>query len=224
MHEATGPFPPLTGIRGFTEMKFGPINILGVAGGNSTNTSAWDVYKVYAHINITHFNNTVTVYSCCMKYERPINLIGKFPTKTSFLYKVHKNIIGLFHFVCENKYHKLGVRPVGVAITADGGTCSTDDVVFIEPDHPLRKPGSNLIICAKFAFQKIDAMLILEWMEANKLLGVDKIVAYYVADLNKDALKVLNYYATTGLLDLYFFKPSWEGKINSYILEKESIP
>ena len=200
----------LTGVRSFTNMKFGPIKILGVVGGNSSSASVWDIYKVYAQINITHFNNTI--YRCCMKYKSHTLAVDDSRTNITYMYAEYKELFGLFHFVCSNKHNELGVRPVGVAITASGGTCSEEDVVFIEPYHPLRQPGSKLVIGAKLAYANISAMSIVEWMESNKYLGVDKIVAYYLSNLNKDALKVLNYYATTGFIDLYLFKPPWAGK------------
>ena len=216
-HEATEHFPPVTGIRDFTEMKFGPINILDVVGGNSTETAVWDIYKIYSQINITIFNMNTTKYQCCMKYGSPRTAIYKYQTEDTYMYRKYRTF-GLYYFVCTNKYHKVGQTPIGVAITVSESTCSEDDVVFIEPYHPLRQPGRKLVIGAKLAYANISAMSILEWMEANKFLGVDKIVAYYVSSLNNDALKVLNYYATTGFLDLYFFKPFREGRRYSSVV------
>ena len=216
-HEAAEYFPSVTGIRDFTEMKFGPINILDVVSGNSTKTAVWDIYKIYSQINITIFNVNTTKYQCCMKYGSPRTAIYKYQTEDTYMYRKYRTF-GLYYFVCTNKYHKLGLTPIGVAITVSESTCSEDDVVFIEPYHPLRQPGRKLVIGAKLAYANISAMSILEWMEANKFLGVDKIVAYYVSSLNNDALKVLKYYATTGFLDLYFFKPFREGRTCSSVV------
>ena len=193
-------------------MKFGPVNILGVVGGNSSAEVIWDVYKVYAHINITHYNEKVTVYSCCMKYRKNGVEIVKTPALSSFIYSKHRTIIGLYHFVCPNIRHHLGHAPIGVAITFSGLSCSENEVVFIEPYHTLREPGNKLVIGTKLAFANLSAEMVIEWMEAYRYLGVDKVVAYYVSDLNEKALKVLQFYASTGILDLYLYQPSWSGK------------
>ena len=193
-------------------MKFGPVNILGVVGGNSSAEVIWDIYKVYAHINITRYNENDTIYSCCMKYWRNGVEIVKTRALSSFIYSKYRMKIGLYYFVCPNTRHYLGHTPAGVAITVAGMPCTENEVVFIEPYHTLREPGRKLVIGTKLAFADLSAEMVIEWMEAYRYLGVDKVVAYYVSDLNENAVKVLKFYASTGILDLYFYQPSWSGK------------
>ena len=193
-------------------MKFGPVQIFGVVGANTSNQLIWNVFKVYAHINISRYDNTT--YSCCMKYKKNTVEITKTKTLSSFLYAHYRKRLGIFHFVCPNERYYLGEVPVGVAITVDGVSCAENEVVFLDPHYPLREPGRKLIIGTKIAYAGLSAEMIIEWMEAYQYLGVDKVVAYYVSDLNENALKVLQFYASSGFLDLYLFQTSWPG--NSY--------
>jgi hypothetical protein len=47
----------------------------------------------------------------------------------------------------------------------------------------------------------VDPISIVEWFEAQRILGVDKVVTYPYR-LNANALKVLQYYESVGFLDI----------------------
>ena len=74
------------------------------------------------------------------------------------------------------------------------------------------KEPEKIVIGSKLAYGNISAELIIEWVEAMKYIGVDKIVTYYLRSLNTDALNVLRYYASEGVVELYFHEPANEGK------------
>ena len=192
-----------------TEMKFGPVNVFGVAAANTSHTLIWDIFKVYAYINISKYDNAT--YYCCLKYSHNIDSIYRTQTLSTFFYASSRKQLGVYHFVCPNIKHGSAVVPLGVTITASGAFCSEDDVVYMEPSYPLKMPG-KLLIGLKVAFHSLSPEIVIEWMEAAKYLGVDKVVGYYVSSLNEKARRVLNYYASTGFLDLFKFHPPWEGR------------
>ena len=196
--------------RRLTEMKFGPINVFGVAAANTSHDLIWDVYKIYAYINISKYYNVT--YYCCLKYSNyNSNRYYRIQTASTFLYAISRRYgFGIYHFVCPNIKHRSGVVPTGVAITVTGASCLEYNVVYLEPSYPLKMPG-QLLIGVKVAFQNLNPNIVIEWMEAYRYLGVDKVVGYYVPDLNEKARRVLNYYAATGFLDLYLFHQPWEG-------------
>ena len=195
--------------RRLTEMKFGHISIFGVTAGNTSNNLIWDIYKIYAYINVSDYDNIQ--YYCCLKYRNNnANNYQRTETVSTFSYAPNRHRLVLYHFVCPNIKYRSGVFATGVAITITGAGCWEDEVVYIEPSYPLKVPG-KLLIGVKVAFQSLNPNIVIEWMEAYRYLGVDKVVGYYVSDLNEKARRVLNYYAATGFLDLYMFHPAWEG-------------
>ena len=194
-----------------------------MAGGNSSTEEMWNIYKVYAHIKTDIYNEKDTVYSCCMKYRNNGIEIVKTRVLSTFMYIKSRLNLGLYHFICPNIRHHLGYTPAGVAITVDRHSCSENEVVFIKPYHTLREPGNKLVIGTKLAYADLSAEMVIEWMEAYRYLGVDKVVAYYVSDLNENALKVLQFYASTGILDLYFYQPSWSGNYSVLNVRKSTL-
>ena len=56
----------------------------------------------------------------------------------------------------------------------------------------------------------------IEWLEAMKFLGVDKVITYADIGLNPAALSTLQYYERTGFLDVFPYEQPGEGWYNSY--------
>ncbi|VDI05229.1 Hypothetical predicted protein [Mytilus galloprovincialis] len=76
--------------------------------------------------------------------------------------------------------------------------CPEDLSYFVKVSLPLMSKGSNIAICSLISYRSQDAALLVEWFEAQRLLGVNKIVTY-THDLNSDAIRVLDYYESIGL-------------------------
>lgn len=183
-------------------MKFGPVYVFGATMGNSSELASWDLVKVYASVNKIFSKSNV---SCCLQYYNGKRI-------QPILYYTRPNPeteLTTYHYTCLNP--KPGTIPLGVALTLDIFTCEEDHVVYRKPMAPREEAGTRLALCTKAAYGNRSAELIIEWMEAYKFLGVDKVVGYYLKDLNADARKVLVYYASTGLLDLYYFEPAEPG-------------
>ena len=192
----------------FTKMKFGPIYILGATLGNTTDSAHWDIVKVYAEVDEMYPEKTNI--SCCLKY---LNIRGSEYTKMPIIYAGRPNAatkLSAYHYTCLNP--KPGVVPDGVALTVSQFTCSEEDVTYRKPDTPLRESEIKLGLCLKVAYGKRSAELIIEFIEAYRYLGVDKFICYILEelneDLNEDAQRVLAYYASTGIMDAYIYKPA----------------
>ena len=80
--------------------------------------------------------------------------------------------------------------------------CETADnlIPVIKPYHgsPIHEFG----ICVAIAFETVDPYRIVEWVEANRLLGVTEINVYHV-NMNPISLKVLEHYQEEGILKLF---------------------
>ena len=105
------------------------------------------------------------------------------------------------------------IIPLGAAVTVANYTCSESHVSYVGPFFPLKEPN-KIALGTKTAYANIDAEMIIEWMETYKYLGVDKVLTYYMESINSDAFDVLQYYASTGILDLFYYEPANEGKMD----------
>lgn len=196
-------------------MYFGPVYILGAAMANSTETEIWDVVNVYAMIDMRAYADANL--SCCLMYktsEMKTDILKESPINIH-VFKIDSDIRG-HQFACPNVKHESGALPIGVGLALHKINCSQDQVAFVQPYKPLREINTKLAIGTKLAFGTISAEMIIEWMETYKYLGVDKVVTYYIDEgrdkINENALKVLRYYASTEILDLYHHVPAGLGK------------
>ena len=83
-------------------------------------------------------------------------------------------------------------------------------MTYVPPYFPVKEP-EKIVIGSKAAYGNISAEMIIEWVEAMRYIGVDKIVTYFLRSLNADALNVLFHYVSEGFIDLYFYEPANEG-------------
>ena len=194
--------------RKFVKMGFGTIYIFGVVSGNTSEEKVWDIFKVYGSLEDKKYRKSNM--SCCFLYRIQNQTYVK---RVDHIVKQFFQVaapISTFYMACPNVLHSYKIVPIGVAITVENGSCSGDNVTYVQPYFPLKHPN-KIAIGTKTSFANISAELIVEWMEAYKYLGVDKVVTYYISSINADALKVLRYYASTGLLDLSYYEPAAEG-------------
>ena len=208
----------------FTKMKFGSVFVYAVTMGNTSETAHWDIIKILASVGLQYTEKDKSrkesrIISCCLKYVNETgNGYVRVPTKFAYRRNVVTKL-STCHYTCLNPTP--GVVPDGVAITSKNYTCSEEDVTYRKPDLPLREMGEKLALSAKIAYGSRSAELIIEFVEVYRYLGVDKIVVYFLEDLNEDAKKVLGYYASTGIVDAYFFVPADWG---TYILKFPITP
>ena len=179
-------------------MKFGPAYVLGATVGNHSGIRFWDIVKVYASMGRNVASGNVC---CCVKYD---NEFSSEYYKQPILFSNHqspKTELTAYHFTCKNP--KPGSVPEGIGLTVDNFTCDEEYVTYIKPLVPLLETGTKLALSTKVAYGNQDPELIIEWMETYKYLGVDKVITYFLDDLKMEARKVLGYYASSGILELY---------------------
>ena len=193
--------------RYFTQMKYGHVYIFGVAMANSSTKAKWDLIKLYASIDKHLLKTSV---SCCLKYvNRSQSEIYRQTPEIVHFSKTGSRLVA-YHLTCINV--KPCIVPDGIGITIDNNTCANTQVRYRKPFLPYREKETKLAICTKMCYGNRSAELIIEWMETYIYLGVDKVISYFMTDLNNDTKTVLEYYATTGILELYHFEPAASGK------------
>ena len=94
--------------RTFTRMKFGPVFILGVVGGNSSASVTWDHFKVYGMLDKNLYGQKEI--TCCLKYrEKDESAIIKSGTISEKRFHVPADM-WTFHVGCLNVKHAQGIN------------------------------------------------------------------------------------------------------------------
>ena len=189
----------------FTKMSFGPAYILGVAVGNSSTNNTWDIVKVYGTVG-----SLTKAKFCCVRYGST-RTDKYYKQPVIFIKRQHiRTRLTASHFTCENP--ESGRIPKGISFTHGQFTCGDEHVTYLEPIVPLVEAESKLALSTKVAYGNQNPELIIEWMETYLFLGVDKVVTYYLNDLNLEARNVLEYYTSVGKLEVINIELAAEGK------------
>ena len=105
---------------------------------------------------------------------------------------------------CLNPNSQTSNLIVGVSLTTER-KCNINATAYVKPDFPIKSTSEfSMAICAKIAYGDLNTALTIEWMEYNKAIGVEKVLAY-TYNLTQQALTVLWYYGKTGFLKLRKF-------------------
>ncbi|XP_046550211.1 uncharacterized protein LOC124260022 isoform X5 [Haliotis rubra] len=92
-----------------------------------------------------------------------------------------------------------GTDVVNVSLTPS--TCSNNMSNYVPIRKPAQVPG-GLAICAKTIFgESLRPQRLVEWIEIQKLLGVDKILIFDL-DCPENIRKILNYYTRQGIVEV----------------------
>ncbi|CAL1532593.1 unnamed protein product [Lymnaea stagnalis] len=81
---------------------------------------------------------------------------------------------------------------------------ASNDIMRIEFPKAVAK---SVGVCLKVTYGTLNPEKMVEWFEFTKLMGVTKVFTYYF-DVDPPAMKVLEYYNSTGFLDLLLIHPA----------------
>jgi len=100
-----------------------------------------------------------------------------------------------------------GIPSAVSVIRQDGNESSTTPVESCVPvERPVRPASSadqrSLAVCVPVAFGSLDARFLIEWIEMQRLLGVQLIVIYNL-NVNGSGLDVLRRYDDEGFVELW---------------------
>ena len=108
-----------------------------------------------------------------------------------------------------------GEEPVGILLAPPALGCYSR--IFMKIEHAKKREQYSLAICAKLAYGELSAHRVIEWMETQRYLGVDKVI-YYFYNLNKETMKVLKHYMKEGFVDLLPFDIPQPGMNDNFII------
>ncbi|VDI59645.1 Hypothetical predicted protein [Mytilus galloprovincialis] len=130
-------------------------------------------------------------FTCCLHDRDGTNLFINSTLKSTF--DLFDNVtLHSVQYACPVR--SSSIQSVSVSI----GThkCEESEQHYINVESSMRNE-SGLAICGKISYGNMDAELILEWFEVQRLLGVDKVLTY-TYKLNDQAMAVLEYYESIG--------------------------
>ena len=101
----------------------------------------------------------------------------------------------------------LGYRdswPISLSISTDPQRRYFSQLAFMPVEVPTRDGTTKpLAVCMQIAYEWIDSVRLVEWLEFQRILGVALIGVYLASDISPATEKVLRYYAEVdGLVDL----------------------
>ena len=73
------------------------------------------------------------------------------------------------------------------------GYCPRERTQYLPVEYPVMAPG-DLGVCSKISYNSPDAKTILEWMELQRHLGVDRVVVYDMGDNSEELEGVFDHY------------------------------
>ena len=92
----------------YTRMKFGPVYIFGVVGGNSSANSTWDQYRIYGLLDSTLYRHENL--SCCLLYREHGEMVT---VHTHIISETRRRTVApmwAFHVGCSNGKHSQGIH------------------------------------------------------------------------------------------------------------------
>ena len=173
-----------TKVARFTKMRYGPVYVLNVAAGNSSDTLAWDMFKIYASIDTHEYRRFASLklmdfiedIKCCLMYD--FHDVVRYVEQNPLYVQTppipsHYTISRMraIHLTCPNTLHSNGTVPKGISLSVPGIPCDHKNMTYIQPFYPTKVKDTKLVIGTKMAFGNVSAELIIEWMETYKYLG-----------------------------------------------------
>ncbi|XP_071088347.1 uncharacterized protein [Haliotis cracherodii] len=156
------------------------------------------------NININTFDGAHVTLKCCIILSNHTLLI----TNASEHYKMSR--AGHYHATQYTCSLPLGADVVQMSLTSS--SCSHDVQDYIPVKRPVQRPG-GLALCGKTLFGKdLRPQRLVEWIEIQKILGVDKILIFDL-DNPESIRKIFRYYSKEGILEVQPFE--LPGRIDS---------
>ena len=154
-------------------------------------------------------NVTSRVFKCCFWL---INNTVVEQSGTKRMY-IHSELRAT-QYECVSHVETDLIKMVSVVTGNRNKKCHGDSSSYIKLEIGYEGHHTDLAVCTKLTYDSVNAASLVEWFEAQRLLGVDKVITYpFQLDANPNAKKVLKYYEAVGFLEVIngFYMPE-QGK------------
>ena len=172
------------------------------------NNLSTDVIVINSWQREARQNRTSGVFQCCFWLEN--NTVVQIESDTK--QQQCQTVLRATQYVCPITVETDLIKMVSVVTGNRKCHVNINHYIKLEIGHEGR--NSDLAVCTKLTYDSINAASLVEWFEAQRLLGVDKVITYPLRlDANPNAKKVLKYYEAVGFLEVIngFYMPE-QGK------------
>lgn len=142
-------------------------------------------------------NVTSRVFKCCFLLTN--NTVVEFQSSTKQMYCYAE--LRAIQYECPSQVEIDLIKMVSVV--TGNKKCHGDSTSYIKLEIGYKGHHTDLAVCTKLTYDSVNAASLVEWFEAQRLLGVDKVITYPLRlDANANAKKVLKYYEAVGFLEV----------------------
>lgn len=166
------------------------------SGANNSGMIVINGWEGYMHVQ--------SQYQCCYKYENNYEQSASLIRKTTWNVNNLK-IVKATQFVCPLLSYKtkasMELFPTDIALVTPNGCKSkkgTPKYVSVETVFPERE-SISIGICAKLIYKNFSPEKLIEWLEFNRLMGVDKVMLFSF-DVSPETKFVLDSYEQEGFV------------------------
>ena len=138
---------------------------------------------------------------CCLLLKNQ-SVVSYLNRRRMIWYQVKKQPLFATKSYCPIPPELRSEKPIGASLSLPPYDCYLR--IFMKIQYPEIRKRNSLAFCAKIAYGALPADRLIEWLETQRFIGVDKVMIYYY-NLNSDAMNVLNTYMKEGLVDLQPF-------------------
>ncbi|XP_052062398.1 uncharacterized protein LOC127702299 [Mytilus californianus] len=135
--------------------------------------------------------NHFSKFKCCFRLQKGKRMVIK--SKKWYIYSYPNSLLRRVQFTCPISTESKSIEGVSI-ITDFKRTCHKESKYYIQVQTPLQ---GELAVCTTVLYGSLSAELLLEWFEVQRIIGVEKTVTY-TFELNKDAMKICEYYESIG--------------------------
>lgn len=149
-------------------------------------------------LNYNYVNSTLL---CCLLLGND-SIVSYMNEKRMIWTQVSKQPLMAVKFFCNVPRVLYGIKVKGSTVSLPQEQCMNKKFMAVE--FLNQQLEDSFAICAKIAYGGLSAQRLIEWLEIQKYIGVDKVLVYFY-NLNEEAMRVLLKYNRDGFVELLPF-------------------
>ncbi|XP_045201907.2 uncharacterized protein LOC123555315 [Mercenaria mercenaria] len=146
--------------------------------------------------------STLQIYCCFYHADNRISSVKADIRKTHF----ERSRARFDALQCVCPVYSATVPVIKVSLKEGRSTCTKNVTQYVQVETIPKRKIDGVALCVKVLYAKLKASFMIEWFEAMRLLGVEKVFGYINKDLNNDAKNVVKYYEEMGLAKAVSFE------------------
>ena len=167
----------------------------------ATNTSLINPFKF---ISITGWLGEPLIdkpLHCCLLLKNR-SVVSYLNRRRMMWYQVRRQPLFATKTYCPIPPELASEQPIGTSLSLPEHDCYQK--TFMKIQYPQAREQNTLAFCAKIAYGSLHADRLIEWLEVQRYIGVDKVMIYFY-NLNTETMHVLKQYMEEGFVELQPF-------------------